>query len=227
MSTEEGELEAKIKTFMLHLGGAKPTAAGKEGKKVKWVRMRMMCAFHLVTGGGETGVRLTYRMTSQGVKQEEIMPQGTFREQESRGGLSADSPAPSIFCFPLVIVCPIETAPRDTPCLRRATPLMVSQEARPRAAHLGASFTFGSGRNSGRATGGSVAEAEPGGPEWGSWAWSMLCQPSGWKLCGNQRRCRDWCPGQGRAETRWDFALMKRKFESENKRFPRWVRELA
>lgn len=73
---------------------------------MKWVRMRMMCAFHLVTGGGETGtllsrcVRLTYRMTSQGVKQEEIMPQGTFREQESRGGLSADPPSPFHFLFP-------------------------------------------------------------------------------------------------------------------------------
>lgn len=99
--------------------------SGKEGEEVKWVRMRMMCGcadFHLVTGGGETGkllsgcVHLAYRTASQDGRQEEIMPPTTFREQESRGGLSADSPAPFISCFPLVIVCPIETAPRDTHC---------------------------------------------------------------------------------------------------------------
>lgn len=187
MSTEEGALEAKIKTHFIW--EVQAHGSGETGK--------------LLSGG----VHVAYRTASQGGRQEEIIPSSTLREQESRGGLSADSPAPFISSFPLVIVCPVETAPRDTQSSRWAAPLVVSQEGRPHAAHWGASFTLGSGRNSGHVTGASVAEVEPGGPEWQSWAWCRLCEPSGWKLRGNQR-CRDWCPMQrGGGEQKQDETL--------------------
>lgn len=51
---------------------------------------------------------LAYRTSLGGVR-EETMPQSTSWEQERRGGLSVDSPGPMVSCFPLAIVCPLES----------------------------------------------------------------------------------------------------------------------